>query len=196
VNQRLVAPSAPGGTIVPTPVLGTAIFLFSEVMLFCALISAYVVLRGDAAVWPPLDQPRLPVAATALNTGILLLSGYFMWRGVGALERGGSGALVRWLGLTLACGTAFVAIQGLEWISLVRYGLTTSSSIYGAIFYTIVGCHGLHVLAAIAVLAAVLIRALRGRHHAADQAGLSALGLYWAFVVAIWPPLYALVYLW
>jgi heme/copper-type cytochrome/quinol oxidase subunit 3 len=54
---------------------GMMLLLTTEAMFFAGLISAYLVARGNAAVWPPADQPRLPMSVTAINTVILVLSG-------------------------------------------------------------------------------------------------------------------------
>lgn len=182
--------------IVSSAVLGTVVFLISEVMLFCALISAYIVLRGQSGIWPPLDQPRLPAVATGANTCVLIASGLFMWRSLAAIENADRIRFRRELVTAFVLGALFLVGQGTEWIFLVRYGLTTTSSVYGALFYTIVGCHGLHVAAALAVLGFVLIRAVQGYYEYGRRDGLRALRLYWTFVVGIWPPLYGLVYLW
>lgn len=162
-------------SVVPSPVLAMAVFLFTEVMLFCGLVSAYLVLRGHAVAWPPLDQPRLPVAVTAVNTIVLLWSGRAMAQR--RMER------------ALALGALFVAVQGYEWTRLLAHGLTMASSVYGGCFYTIVGLHALHVLAALAVLA-------WARRPGRSEETLQAVRLYWYFVVGIWPVLYTLVYLW
>ena len=69
------------------PTLGVLIFIGSEVMLFAGLLSAFLVSRASATFWPPLNQPRLPVAVTGLNTGLLVLSGFTMWRVVRLLRR-------------------------------------------------------------------------------------------------------------
>jgi heme/copper-type cytochrome/quinol oxidase subunit 3 len=176
--------------LVPSGLLGTAIFVATEAMFFAALISAYVVLRAQVPEWPPFDQPRLPVGVTAANTLVLLASGYTMIRAA----RASASELSSWLASTAFLGALFLAIQGYEWVRLVGYGLTHTSSLYGATFYTLVGAHGLHVLAALAVLGLVTVRARRGRYDD-DRTALAMCQLYWLFVVAVWPVLYALVYL-
>jgi heme/copper-type cytochrome/quinol oxidase subunit 3 len=62
-------------------------------------------------------------------------------------------------------------------------------------FYTVIGAHGLHVLAALVWLALVLGWAARGRYAARDHVGVAVCAMYWHFVVALWPILYVLVYL-
>ena len=182
--------------LIPSPVLAMAIFLFTEVMLFAGLISSYIVLRGQAAEWPPFDQPRLPVLATAAITLLLLGSGFTMWRSVPALTSGNERAFRRLMAITFGLGAAFVLLQGAEWAVLVSYGLTSSSSLYGSLFYTLVGCHAVHVVVALIALGVIARRARNGRYTAANHAGLRAMRMYWTFVVVVWPPLYALVYLW
>jgi heme/copper-type cytochrome/quinol oxidase subunit 3 len=165
-------------------------------MLFCGLMSAYVVLRSQAIAWPPIDQPRLPVLATGFNTAVLLASGAVLWHSV-RVYQGGNLVLARTLRrVTLALGTFFLALQGYEWTRLIHHGLTTSSSRFGALFYSIIGCHALHVVVAIVVLTRV--HALTSSSHADSEAiaRLRAMRLYWTFVVLVWPPLYFLVYLW
>jgi heme/copper-type cytochrome/quinol oxidase subunit 3 len=175
------------------PTLGVLIFIGSEVMLFAGLISALLVTRAAAPFWPPLNQPRLPVAVTGLNTGLLLLSGLTMWKVVGFLRRHQRAKALRWMIATTLLGAVFLTIQGSEWARLIHFGLTMTSSSYGGMFYLIVGAHALHLVAAIAVLSFVTTRVWRGR-YASDLRGIVACSVYWSFVVTLWPILYALVY--
>lgn len=191
VSGGLLAESRPP---VPSAVLGTLIFLATEVMFFAALISAFLVLRAEAVIWPPPGQPRLPVGITGLNTAVLLASGWTAYRALLASRRADGGLVAR-LATTAALGGLFLAVQGFEWVRLVHFGLTMSSSTYGGTFYALVGAHALHVLAALTALLVVLRRAAGGRYGEEPDGGLTAVGLYWLFVVAVWPVLYGLVYL-
>ncbi|MBI5514150.1 MAG: heme-copper oxidase subunit III [Deltaproteobacteria bacterium] len=181
------APALPRRGAVPDAVLGMALFLFTEVMLFAGLLSAYLVLRGKVATWPPPGQPRLPVLVTLGNTLVLLASGYVARRA----RREPSPA--RWLRGALALGGLFLAVQGAEWLGLVAHGLDARTSLYASTFYVLVGAHAAHVTAAVAALAWGARALERGR---LSRGALEALVLYWTFCVAVWPPLYALVYLW
>src|SRR3990170_3089509 len=75
--------------------VGMLIFLGAETMLFAGFVTAYLVFRLGAPVWPPPLQPRLPVGVTAVSTAVLLLSGYTMWRGPPAARGGGRPGLRR-----------------------------------------------------------------------------------------------------
>lgn len=187
-STRPVAAGSTATGRIPDAVLGMSVFLVTEVMLFCGLISAHIVLRGPAIIWPPMGQPRLPIEVTLVNTCFLLLSGYIMLRAAGAFSQNRLADARRLLGQTLALGALFVSVQGYEWARLISFGLTTRSGLYGALFYTLVGAHGLHVIGAVTALAIVRMRPTADR--------ISAMKLYWLFVVAVWPAIFGLVYLW
>jgi heme/copper-type cytochrome/quinol oxidase subunit 3 len=175
--------------------LGLLFFLGTEAMFFAGLISAFLILRAGSATWPPLDQPRLPVAVTGINTLFLLSSAYTMHRALRAVRISKQKALVFWLSGTGFLGAIFLGVQGFEWLRLVQYGLTFNSSLYGGTFYALIGCHGLHVLAAVIVLLFVLGRTIRRRYSMENHAGIELCRIYWWFVVGIWPVLYVLIYL-
>ena len=103
--------------------------------------------------------------------------------------------LIRCLAYTAVLGGIFLLIQGFEWLRLIHFGLTVSSSVYGSLFYTLIGFHGLHVFGALIWLLVVLVRAKQGRFSRESHVGLQTCGMYWMFVVALWPVLYGLVYL-
>jgi cytochrome c oxidase subunit 3 len=175
--------------------LGLLIFLGAETMLFAGLLSTFVLFRFATPVWPPATLPRLPVGVTGINTLILLYSAYTMWRANRAVRAGEQQGLVSMLLLTAVLGVIFLVVQGYEWVQLIRVGLYISSGMYGATFYTLIGCHGLHVCGAVIWLLSVLWRATRGRYTASHSAGVALCGMYWYYVVGLWPILYGLVYL-
>lgn len=179
----------------PNALIGTLVFLGAEAMFFAGLISAYLVLRAGSGVWPPPDQPRLPVVVTFVNTLILLFSGYSMGRAMDAMRGDRRQEANRLLGVTVLLGLLFLAVQGTEWLQLLRYGMLMTSGVYAATFYMIIGCHAFHVLVGLVLMVAVLWHALQGRFTAASHVPIEASRLYWLFVVGVWPLLYVLVYL-
>lgn len=188
-------PVASAEPVVSNARLAVLMFLAAEAMFFAGLIGAFIVFRLSSSAWPPSFQPRLPVAVTGVNTAILLLSGFTMRLALRAARGGKSRALARFLLVTLLLGGIFLGIQGYEWLRLVEFGLKVSSGIYGATFYTLIGIHGLHVLGAVLWLTIVLIQTRQGRFTAERHTGVELCTMYWTFVVALWPILYGLVYL-
>jgi len=195
-------PSYGGGPPPPTapqaPVsnarLGMLMLIGAESMLFTGLIGAYVMFRFGSVAWPSAHL-YLPVGVTWINTFILLFSCYTMHRAIQAARAGNRRGLVNGLSITGLLGTAFLSIQGYEWTQLIRDGLTISTGIYGATFYTLIGCHALHVLAAVMWLLVVVWLARRGRFSVHNCVGVEICGMYWYYVGALWVVLFALVYL-
>jgi heme/copper-type cytochrome/quinol oxidase subunit 3 len=175
--------------------LGMMIFLGAETMFFAGLVGSFLVFRLANQVWPPSALPRLPVEVTGVNTLILLYSAYTMWRANRAVRHGEQQELVRMLLSTAVLGVIFLIIQGYEWVKLIGFGLTLTSGVYGATFYTLIGCHGIHVLGAVLWLLSVLLQARKYRYSPTRYAGVALCGMYWYYVVALWPVLYGLVYL-
>ena len=175
--------------------LAVLMFLGAEAMFFAGLIGAFIVFRVGSPIWPPPFQPRLPLGVTGVNTVLLVLSAFTMHRGLSCGRRGESARLGRYLAVTALLGGVFLLIQGYEWMRLIHFGLTLSSSVYGGLFYTLIGFHGLHVLGALIWLLGVFFQARRGRYTKQRYVGLQTCTMYWTFVVALWPILYGLVYL-
>jgi cytochrome c oxidase subunit 3 len=167
------------------------LFVIIEAMLFAGMISAFTIIRSGAMIWPPPDQPRLPIESTAINTAALLASGLLLFVAHRRFRRDREGARLPLL-LSMLLGAFFVVFQGFEWVALVREGLTLTSSNMGSFFYLIVGTHALHAVAALGVLAYAWTLLQRG-WLAGSQ--LIAAQVFWYFVVGMWPVIYLVVYL-
>jgi heme/copper-type cytochrome/quinol oxidase subunit 3 len=177
--------------LVPSGVMGMLLFVAIEAMMFAGMISAFTIIKSSALVWPPPDQPRLPVGETLFNTAALLASGVCLYLAQRSFNRDHRRAR-RPLLAAMLLGAFFVVFQGIEWVALIREGLTLTSSNLGAFFYLIVGMHALHAVAALGVLAYTWLRLQRGW---LAQSQLAAAQVFWYFVVGLWPVLYAVVYL-
>jgi cytochrome c oxidase subunit III len=175
--------------------LGLLLFITMEIMLFAGIISAFLMFHAGPIQWPPPDQPRLPVGVTAVNTLILLVSGFSFYRASQALKSGRYIAFLEGLEVTTWLGFLFLAIQGTEWIRLVHFGLTLYSGVFGGFFYLLVGLHGLHVAGGLLALFWMKDRASRGYYAGGDTLAVELCRMYWYFVVGLWPLLFALVYL-
>lgn len=184
--------------LVPSGVLAMLIFVFTEIMFFTGLVSAFLITRASIGPggWPPPNQPRLPVAATAVNTIALLLSAavlFLAWRALRASQRGEAvGGIALRLGTAIALGAAFLLGQGREWVMLLHEGLTLHSSVHGTFFYILVGCHGLHALVALLALGWAFLRL---RQNRLSSETLAAISVFWYFVAGVWPFLYYEIYL-
>ncbi len=191
-SSRLrIASEARGEQLVPSSVLGMLIFVFTEVMFFAGLISAFAIIKAGSPIWPPPGQPRLPVEETAVNTAALLASGLLLVLTRRFFQRDRTRARRAMLA-AMGLGAFFVIFQGFEWVALIRQGLTLTSSSLGSFFYLIVGLHALHAVVALGLLVVTWRRLQRG-WLASSQ--LATAEVFWYFVVGVWPVLYLTVYL-
>jgi cytochrome c oxidase subunit 3 len=172
-------------------VFGTVVFLASESMVFAALLAAYYYLRGISAAWPPVGA-QLDAASMAIGT-VLLAAGSVTMTVAQSVAMRGERVLARiMLLLTIALAIAFL---GLEWSDWAHANFAIDDSAYGTIYYVLTGTHFAHVLAGVALLAAVAIflrlPAFTRDHHAAVE----AVAYYWHFVFVVWLALYATIFL-
>jgi len=170
------------------------VLLAAETMLFTGLVGAYVLFRTVATSWPPAGLPRLPLLVTTLNTLVLLGSAYTMHRARAAARAGDRPTLLPHLIVTAVLGLLFLAIQGSEWAGLVHHGLTLASGTYGASFYTLIGLHAVHVVAAVVWLVVVTTLAGTRRGAPVRSVAVDVCGIYWNYVVGLWLVLFGLVY--
>ena len=197
MNFRAGEPLEPLGKdsrvpMIPHGLFGMLIFVVAEIMFFAGLISAFVIVKAAASVWPPMGQPRLPIEETALNSVALLVSGVLLIVAHRAFHRGDRESMKRPMWIALILGSFFVFFQGVEWVALLSQGLTMTSSSLGSFFYLIVGIHAVHAVAALTLLAIASLRLRRGWLTPGLFGAAEAL---WFFVVAVWPILYLVVYL-
>ena len=94
--------------------LGIWLFLASEVMLFGALFSSYVLLRVGASEWPR-GSEELNVPLATLNTIILITSSVTMVMSWVSLKMDNFGKFRMYLGATIALALAFLVIKGFEY---------------------------------------------------------------------------------
>jgi heme/copper-type cytochrome/quinol oxidase subunit 3 len=177
--------------------LAVMLFIGADVMFFAGLIGAFVVFRFGAESWPPPGQPRLPLGVTAVNTAMLLCSGWTMMQTWRRLTKWNRQHVINSLTVTAVFGSIFLLVQGYEWLRLISFGLTLSSGVFGATFYVLIGCHAVHVLGALIWLLTVAMKLNFKPNHYGPQryVGIQLVGMYWFLVVALWPILYGLVYL-
>ncbi len=178
---------------IPGISIAFAIIIITEIMFFGGLISAYVIANARAATWPPLDQPRLPQYITLLNILILLFSGLFFYLFEKQAKSGQNKKKLILISIGLA--SIFLIIQGSEWINLINFGIQSSTGLYASYFYSLIALHGIHVLVGISLLFILLTKVSNKQNIIEFINTTSAFGMFWYFVVLLWPILYFLLYL-
>ena len=174
----------------PNAQLGMLIFVTTEIMFFIALVSSYLVIKSRTGNWVPPGDLTLPVVATAFNSLILFASGVFCFLALRKLRE--NNQVWRRLFLrSIILGGFFVLFQGMEWVKLVEYGMTMTSGVFGACFFLLIGSHGLHAASAIMAMAYFYFKS---RATPLAIGTMTAITIFWFFIVGVWPLLYGLVY--
>ena len=167
-------------------------FLAIETTMLLICLVSYFYLRDRAAQWPP-PPTQLPDLGIPTATLLVLLLSVVPMR---LLERAAkhldARATIKW---TLACigfGIAFCVLRAFEFYSL---NVMFDSNAYGSVVWTIIGVHTFHLVTEVVetcVIASLLLSGHRAPKYFVDSADNA---LYWYFIVAIWIPCYATLYL-
>jgi cytochrome c oxidase subunit III len=103
--------------------VGMWLFLASDSLTFGALLFAFSYNRIYTNPWPTPFHVASITNATIM-TACLLSSSLTMVMGVFAAQRGDCPWTRNWLLATMAFGTAFIVLHGMEWTKLIHEGLT------------------------------------------------------------------------
>lgn len=205
--------------------MGMIWFIFSEVMFFAAFFGALFYTRtftlpwlggvGDGlltnqylwsqydATWPTNGPSHIGGAFSTIsawglpliNTLLLLTSGITITIAHHALRANQRGALLFWLGATVALGVLFLYYQGAEYYHAYHeLGLTLGSGIYGSTFFMLTGFHGMHVTLGAIMLTVIWFRCAKGHFNKDQHFGFEAVAWYWHFVDVVWLGLFLFVY--
>lgn len=176
--------------------LGVWLFLASEVMLFGALFSSYVLLRVSAPAWPHgYDLLNVPLAL--LNTIVLISSSVTMVMSWASLMMKDFKKYKRYMGLTILCALVFLVVKGFEYGAKFSHGIMPSTDTFYAIYFTLTGLHGLHVIGGIVVNS--YLWGPGSKMWESDPLRFTnrveVAGLYWHFVDLVWIFLFPVLYL-
>ena len=186
---------------------GMLLFIASEVLFFVAFFWAYfhasftTDLLNGITTFNPIDIPLY-------NTVILLLSGTTVTWAHEALREGKRSEFMIGLGITVALGLLFTAVQGFEYAAAsFEFGAAdevtalgdaelarTLYTNYGGVFFAATGFHGAHVIIGTLFLAVAWYRGWRGDFTPNQHFGFEAAAWYWHFVDVVWLFLYVAIY--
>jgi heme/copper-type cytochrome/quinol oxidase subunit 3 len=174
--------------------LGIWLFLASEVMLFGALFSTYILLRVGALEWP---HGELNVWLGAINTVILICSSVTMVVAWAQLKMNNFGKGRAYLLVTAALSVVFLVNKYFEYAAHFAKGEGPWHSTFLAIYFTLTGLHGLHIIGGIVVMLYLAGpgAGLWKRNPEQYANRVEYTGLYWHFVDLVWIFLFPVLYL-
>ena len=176
--------------------IGIWLFLASEVMLFGALFASYILIRTGAPTWPRGDT-ILNVPLATLNTIVLISSSVTMVMAWASLMRRRFGTYRIYMGATILLGGVFLVVKYFEYSHKFETGLFPSTNNFLAIYFTLTGLHGLHIVGGMIVMAYLLGPGAKLWKKNPEQFAnrIEATGLYWHFVDLVWIFLFPVLYL-
>jgi heme/copper-type cytochrome/quinol oxidase subunit 3 len=178
--------------------LGIWLFLASEVMLFGALFSSYVLLRTGALKWPS-GSSILNVPIGTFNTLVLITSSVTMVMSWIALKENNLAKFKKMLGGTLLLAVTFLVVKAFEYGAKFHHHppLLPSSSTFMAIYFTLTGLHALHIVGGIVVNGYLWGPGSRMFQTDPERFTnrIEVAGLYWHFVDLVWIFLFPILYL-
>ena len=176
--------------------LGIWLFLASEVMLFGALFASYILIRTGAPVWPRGDS-ILNVPLATFNTIVLISSSVTMVMAWAALKMRNFGRHRVYLIVTFLLAGVFLVNKYFEYADHFRRGEGPWHTTFLAIYYTLTGLHGLHILGGMVVMAYLIGPGSRLWAKQPEQFTnrVEYTGLYWHFVDLVWIFLFPILYL-
>ena len=196
LDQEALAPASEAG---PAPkrivvAYGFWIFLLSDIVMFSALFAAYAVLVHATAGGPSGAQLFNQVSV-AIETACLLASSYTC--GLMALAVSSRWRVGTYLGAlaTFALGACFLAFESREFASMIAQGATPQRSAFLSAFFTLVGCHGLHVAAGLIWLTVMMAQVAIMGFRATVERRLACFALFWHALDIVWVGLFTVVYL-
>ena len=173
---------------------GFWIFLLSDIVMFSCFFASYAVLAGQTAGGPSGAQ-LFDLKNVAIETALLLLSSFTC----GMASIAGDMRNHIWFQISMAVtgllGAGFLALEVMEFVDLVDRGAGPSRSAFLSSFFTLVGCHGLHVTAGILWLLTMMAQVIAKGFRADIQRRILCFALFWHALDIIWVAVFSVVYL-
>jgi len=166
-------------------------FIVIEAGMFAMVIASLFYLHGEEAQWPPAPFAPPELLWGTVNTAILLLSAWPNHEMRLAAERLDLAGVRRWILVADAFSVAFLAVR---WLELGDLNVRWDSNAYGSVVWVLIGFHTFHLLTD-AIESMVLTAMVLGSPGPRRYVDVSENGIYWYFVVVVWIPIYAVVYL-
>ena len=189
-------------------VLGTWIFLITEIMFFGGMFLAYIVYRSTYPEAFAAGSHHLDIRLGAFNTAVLIASSYTVVLSVRAAQRGRQRPLFRWLLATIFLGLVFLVVKAVEyhdkWVHHLFPGPgfewhgpgdPQNVELFFSIYFAMTGLHALHMVIGAGLFAWLALQTLRGRYTESYYTPVECTGLYWHFVDLVWIYLFPLLYL-
>ncbi|HLY89762.1 MAG TPA: cytochrome (ubi)quinol oxidase subunit III [Acetobacteraceae bacterium] len=173
---------------------GFWIFLLSDIVMFSAIFASYAVLSGQTAGGPTGAQ-LFDRTTVAVETGALLISSFLC--GLAMIAANARNMLWTQIGLLVTglFGFVFIALELREFADMIAHGAGPDRSAFLSAFFTLVGCHGMHVSVGLLWLGTMMAQIWAKGFRPTIMRRLMCFSLFWHALDIIWVALFTIVYL-
>jgi len=173
---------------------GFWLFVLSDIVLFSALFATYASLVHATDGGPTTNQ-LFHRDLVAVETMALLVSSFVCGLAMIAAKRRHMMWTQAWLLLTGLLGLVFLFIELSEFAGMIAEGAGPQRSAFLSSFFTLVGCHGLHVTCGLLWLGTMMaqIWAKGFQQHIIRR--LLCFSIFWHALDIIWVAIFTIVYL-
>ena len=158
--------------------------IFSIVMLFAGLTSAYIVSKGSlGSSWDVIKLPTVFLISTLLIFG----SSFFAWLAIKECIKDNMIVFKKWLVLTIFFGVSFGVCQFFGWSQLVSEGKYLSgNNVSASYIYLLTVTHLAHVFGGIIALLFIYFRAINNRYSSNNFHPVKLAIRFWHFLALLW----------
>jgi cytochrome o ubiquinol oxidase subunit 3 len=173
---------------------GFWIFILSDIVMFSALFATYAVLVDETAGGPS-GYDLFDLRNVAMETAFLLASSFACGLASIAADTRNTTWFQLAMAVTCVLGLGFLFLEAQEFASLVTRGAGPTRSAFLSAFFTLVGCHGLHVSAGILWLLTMMAQVFTKGFRSDIQRRILCFALFWHALDIIWIAVFTIVYL-
>jgi cytochrome c oxidase subunit 3 len=170
---------------------GQSLMMLIESVILAMVVASYAYVRSTFAVWPPQGTPLPDLVIPSIEVLVLLLSCVPLHLSDTASKKGKRLTVVFGLLGNLFLAAVFL---GLRWFELVHLPLKWNTNIYGSFIWILLGLHTMHGIADFVQSTVVLAVVLMHRVGRKQIHGIEVDSLYWYWIVAMWIPLWFVIY--
>jgi cytochrome o ubiquinol oxidase subunit 3 len=173
---------------------GFWIFLLSDFVIFACLFASWGVLN-KATAGGPTARDLFDLDIVAVETAALLFSSYACGLAGIAMRRRRALHFQLWMLVTAALGALFLGLEINEFRDLIERGYGPERSAFLSAFFTLVGCHGLHVTLGLLWLFTMMAQVFAKGFRADILRRVLCFSLFWHALDIIWVGIFTAVYL-
>jgi len=173
---------------------GFWIFLLSDIIMFSAFFATYAVLVNETAGGPS-GRDLFHLNIVAFETAFLLLSSFTCGvASIGARARR-DGMYYGAMAVTALFGAGFLFLEVHEFVGMIAIGAGPQRSAFLSAFFTLVGCHGLHVTLGLMWLLTMMAQVFAKGYRHDILRRILCFALFWHTLDIIWVAIFTVVYL-